>query len=152
MNPVPLPFDLLSLCSALRDSEYQWVTMDSPLALLRSRTPLSSSVFIEKVKRIHALVLGYCRAVADRQAALRQLTSALHLNMTGVTATANSGRDPVIRSYEDKIVVSPAPREDNPLHILYIHTWNLNTYTNTHIYSDSNPKCSNYLWKKSGHT
>lgn len=72
--------------------------------------------------------------MVDREAALRQLTWALHLILAGETASVNSRRDWVISSCEDERLASPGPcpREDYPFYILCIHTEPY-TYTNTHI-------------------
>lgn len=69
--------------------------------------------------------------MVDREAALRQLTWALHLILAGETASVNSRRDQVISSCEDECLASPGPgpREDYPLYISRTDTA-CHTYTN----------------------
>lgn len=73
-----------------------------------------------------------CQAIVDREAALRQLTWALHLILVSETASANSRRDQVISFCKDERLASlgACPTED-------VHTAFF-TYTNTHIYNESN--------------
>lgn len=80
--------------------------------------------------------------MVDREAALRQLTWALHLILAGKTASVNSRQDQVISSCEDECLASPGPcpREDYPLYVPRTHTAPY-TYTKTHIYTDSTASC-----------
>lgn len=86
--------------------------------------------------------------MVDREAALGQLTWALHLILAGKTASVNSRQEWMISSCEDERLASPGPcpMEDYPLYILRIHAAPY-AYRSTHIYTDSK---AGYLQEKKG--
>lgn len=71
--------------------------------------------------------MGRCQALVDREAALRQLTWALHLILAEETASVNSRRDRVISSCEDEHASPPLVlvQERITLHTYCAYTLNL---------------------------
>lgn len=67
-------------------------------------------------ERIHFGARSCRQSAVDGEAALRQLTWALHLISAGENAAVNRRRDQVISFFEDERVASPGshPREDYP--------------------------------------
>lgn len=67
-------------------------------------------------KRIHFGARSCRQSAVDGEAALRQLTWALHLILAGENASVNRRRDQVISFCEDERLASPGshPREDYP--------------------------------------